>query len=129
MFEAGVVGAVILFGALVAFVSAEGLLIFGGALVAVGFVGGIPAAFVYHVKLWRELQRVGIVPKRWWLSPMKHHGLVDDNAQKRFTRAGSWGAVGFVVIVLGCFLVGVGLWKLRVQPEDPRATESSLSVL
>lgn len=117
MFEAGVVGVVVLFGALVALVSAEGLLVFGGALVTVGFAGGIPAAFVYHVKLWRELDRTGAVPKRWWLSPMKHHCLVDDNAQKRFMRAGTWGAVGFVVIVLGCFLVGVGLWKLRVQPE------------
>jgi hypothetical protein len=115
MFEACIVGVVVLFGAIVALVSAEGLMLVGGIFVAVGFVGGVPAAFIYHLKLFRALRRNGDVPKRWWLAPMKHHEAAGDEARDSFAWAWRMGAVGFVVIVLGCFLVAVGLWKLRSQ--------------
>jgi len=115
MFEACIVGAVVLFGAVVAFVSAEGLMFVGGIFVFVGFVGGVPSAFIYHLKLFRALRRNGNVPAGWWLSPMKHHEAAGDEAQSGFAWAWRMGAVGFVVIVLGCFVVGIGLWKLRSQ--------------
>lgn len=115
MFEAFIVGAVVLFGAVVALVSAEGLMLAGGVCVVVGFVGGVPSAFIYHLKLFQALRLSGKVPKGWWLSPMKHHETAGDEAQAGFAWAFRMGAIGFVVIVLGCLLVGVGLWKLRSQ--------------
>lgn len=115
MFEVSIVGGLIVFGAIVALLSGEGL-IFGGALLtALGFVVGVPAAFVYHAKLYAALKRAGVVPARWWISPMKHHEAAGERAEEGFAWAFRLGAAGFVVIVLGCLLAAIGLWKLRVQ--------------
>ena len=115
MFEAAVVGGVIAFGAIVALVSAEGLVFLGAVLAGLGFVVGVPAAFVYHAKLYAALKQTGVVPSRWWVSPTKHHAAAGEQAEDNFAWAFRLGAAGFVVIVLGCLFVALGVWKLRVQ--------------
>ncbi len=113
MLEAGVVAAVLLFGAVVALVSAEGLLMLGVGMVGLGFAVGIPAAVVYHVKLYLGLKARGPVPRGWWVSPLRHHDDVSEQAERGFAWAFRLGAGGFGVIVLGCTLAALGLWKLN----------------
>jgi hypothetical protein len=62
------------------------------------------------------------------MSPIKHHEAAGEAAEQTFASAFRLGAAGFVVIVFGCFLAGVGLWKLRLQGEvneaSPRTSPS-----
>lgn len=115
MFETCIVGGVLVFGGVVALASGQGLIIAGAVLTILGFTVGLPAALTYHLKLYAALKRVGAVPRGWWISPMKHHAAAGEDAESGFAWAFRIGAAGFVVIVLGCVLAALGLWKLRVQ--------------
>ena len=106
-------GFVILFSVLAWAVNADSeAMIWGGiGLVAIGFAYGIPTAIVYHWMLYRSLLRADRLPHRWWISPTAHHGLVP-RADRRFVFV--WGAIGgtgFLVIVLGILVTGIGLWR------------------
>ena len=96
-----------------AFVASGESLIWGGmGLAAIGFAYGIPAAIVYHWRLYRSLKKSDRLPARWWLQPTALHDSIprDDRFGVLF-----WGAIGgsgFLVIVLGIILTVIGLWRL-----------------
>ena len=55
---------------------AEGMVWGGIAIATIGFAYGLPTAAVYHWRLWRVLVREDRLPRRWWVSPPAHHGLL-----------------------------------------------------
>jgi hypothetical protein len=90
-------------------------LIFGGMIaMAVGSVFGFPTGFYYHVRLRRELLRIGALPERWWLHPVRHHDLLEADALRRVTPWFYVGGAGFVLILAGAASVGLGLLRFDV---------------
>lgn len=87
-------------------------MIWGGmAIVGFGFAYGLPTAAVYHWLLYRSLVRVGRLPRRWWLSPPAHHGLLPAEDRRPVFLWGAIGGSGFGVIVLGLLVLTAGLWR------------------
>lgn len=89
----------------------ETMLWAGIAIAAFGFAYGIPAAIVYHWRLYRSLLRVNRLPKRWWLAPTKLHDQIPGPDRRVVLRWAMLGGSGFVVIVLGIILTSAGLWR------------------
>lgn len=107
----GVVGLLVLLGTGAYVLSIEALLLCGAALIAAGFLIGIPAGTLYHLKLYRCMSLRGPVPRSFWLRPTSMHGELE---------AGEWsgiapwfllGGTGFALIVLGCVIVTLGLLR------------------
>ena len=90
----------------------ENLIRGGIGLAALGFAYGIPAAIVYHWRLYRSLSRCGRLPDRWWLQPTALHDLVPAADRRGVFVWGAIGGSGFVVIVIGIVLLSIGLWRL-----------------
>lgn len=87
----------------------------GGSMLAVlGLVLGVPTGFWYHVLLYRALRPQGPLPRTWWLRPDRLHDRLSAEARVRVMRPFYWGAVGFVVSIVGCLLLGYG--ALRAPP-------------
>lgn len=79
------------------------------ALTALGSVLGVPGGIFYHWRLYRELRRLGPVPKGWLWHPTRHHDALDEHA---LTRMRPWfllGALGFLVMMLGAGLATLTL--------------------
>jgi hypothetical protein len=91
------------------FVPLQVLAGFALALMAVGFVLGMPAGLGYHVVLRRELLRVGPLPHRWYWSPQSHHHLLDASALGRLRPWFVVGAGGFLLIIIGFALAALAL--------------------
>ena len=109
-------GIVILFSVIAwaANAGAETMVWGGIAISAIGFAYGIPTAVVYHWMLYRSLVRAERLPDRWWVSPTSHHGLIPRGERGGVYAWGAIGGSGFLVIVLGILVTGVGLWRLLV---------------
>ena len=92
--------------------STESLVWGGMGLAVVGFAYGIPAAIVYHWRLYRSLSRCGRLPERWWLQPTALHDLIPPSDRRGVFVWGALGGSGFLVIVLGILLTSIGLWRM-----------------
>ena len=85
-------------------------LYYGGVwVIAAGFVLGVPAGFVYHVRLFRVLNPRGELPRGWFWRPLRFNELLG-----REERAGvmAWcyvGGLGFVIICFGLLMMGAGV--------------------
>ena len=90
-----------------------------GALVtALGFLLGLPPALVYHLRLRAALKRRDRLPPRWWLEPSRLHRHLEAADRPRVIPWFVAGAVGFVVVVVGCGLVVLGaLGSLGATPD------------
>ena len=76
------------------------------AVVGLGF--GVPTGALYHMALYSALRSVDDLPQRWWVKPTSLHDRVP--AERRFW-VFAWcgmGALGFVVVIIGCLVVGIG---------------------
>jgi hypothetical protein len=78
-------------------------------LVGIGMLLGVPTGFWYHVKLRAALARHGAPPERWWVRPVSLHGQVDPLDRPGVMRWFVAGGVGFVITVLGCFGIVLGV--------------------
>lgn len=87
------------------------LIVGGLGAIALGSVGGIPAGLYYHVLLRRLLLQKGPLPERWWLRPVQHHALLSDRERRSFMPWFYVGGVGFVLILAGAVVVGLGLLR------------------
>ena len=91
--------------------ASESILYAGLVFAAIGFAYGIPAAGVYHWRLYRSLLAAGRLPVRWWLNPTALHDQIPAADRRRVLTWGALGGSGFVVIVLGILLTTFGLWR------------------
>ncbi|ACY14905.1 hypothetical protein [Haliangium ochraceum] len=115
MFELALVTAIVLalvgVGALLFWVPWAALATAGAVLAVVGVLGGLPSALLYHLRLRRVLLDTGALPARWWLHPTPHHQRIDD-ARRRWVLVPFYlGAAGFALILAGCGLLAVGVWR------------------
>ena len=105
----GVLAILILAGILTLIVNWATLIIAGAVLVAIGTVVGVPAGFWYHVRLYAHLAPRGELPARWWVSPVQHHEKLLDGERPDVLRWFYVGGAGFMVILLGCVVVALGV--------------------
>ncbi len=77
-----------------------------------GFAFGIPTAIVYHWRLRASLLRARRLPRRWWISPTRHHELIPIGERRGVLFWGTLGGVGFAVILVGLGLTSAGVWRL-----------------
>jgi hypothetical protein len=106
-----VVGLLVLLGTFAYALSIEALLIAGGACIAAGFVIGLPAGTLYHLKLYRCLQLRGPVPRAFWLRPTSLHPELESAEWRGIAPWFVIGGTGFALIVLGCVIVLLGLLR------------------
>jgi len=115
MFEAVIVLllGVALWGIYLAMNVGPELLLFGGLwVVAAGFALGVPTGALYHLALYRSLQRTDGLPPGWWWRPTSLHARIPQ--ADRFHVLG-WcylGAAGFFVILVGIAIAAVGALRL-----------------
>jgi hypothetical protein len=74
----------------------------GALSVALASVGSCVAGIFYHLALYRALHVR--LPKRWWLSPTRYHGLLSAAQRQRVLPWFHLGAAAFVLVVLGALV-------------------------
>ncbi len=89
----------------------ETVLTAGLWLVLGGLTFGVPTGLVYHLALRRSLLRQGELPARWWLRPTQLNDLVPEVDRRLVLGFCYAGAAGFLVTLLGCFVVAIGAWR------------------
>jgi len=105
----GLVIALVITGALVVTLPWTTLVFAGAALIALGFVLGIPTGALYHVTLYRRLAPRGELPARWYWSPVRYHALLRDEERVAVLLWFYLGAAGFTLIVIGGLVMALGL--------------------
>jgi hypothetical protein len=81
-----------------------------GALLALaGLAVGLPAGFVYHVRLRRWLIRHGALVRGWWVQPVRLHRHLDEPERRDIGGPFRLGAGGMVLSLVGCALVLLGV--------------------
>jgi hypothetical protein len=106
-----VVGLVVI-GLMVALLPIEGMLIAGVACMALGFGLGVPAGVYYHFKLYRYLAAHGGVPSGFIWHPTRYHADVPPSEMRHITPWFVTGALGFLLIMIGCAIVMLGVWRV-----------------
>jgi len=105
----GLVLALVIGGTLVVALSWTTLVFGGAALIAIGFVLGVPTGLYYHVALYKRLEPRGALPQRWYWSPTRYHALLEDDERTQVLRWFYLGAIGFMLIVSGGIVMALGL--------------------
>lgn len=106
-----VVAVLVLLGTFAYVLTVEAVLIAGAVCIAAGFAIGLPAGTLYHIKLYRCLALRGPVPKSFWLRPTALH---DELEATEWREVAPWfliGGTGFALIVFGCVVVMLGLFR------------------
>ena len=105
----GLIVMLIVVGTLVVALPWTTIVFAGAGLIAVGFALGVPTGFYYHVALYKRLAPRGVLPARWYWSPVRYHPLLRDEERVPVLRWFYLGAAGFVLIVLGGAVMALGL--------------------
>jgi hypothetical protein len=105
----GVVLGLIVVGTLVSSVAWTTIVVVGVSLMGLGFVLGVPAGLYYHVVLYRMLKPRGVLPRRWYWSPVGFHGHLLERERRSVMRWFYLGGSGFLLIMLGGAIAGLGL--------------------
>jgi hypothetical protein len=97
------------FGWVVVLFGWEAIAIGGVACAAFGLLVGVPSGFYYHVRLYRALAGRGVLPARWWWSPVRYHRHLRDEERRGVLAWFYLGGAGFLLILLGFVLGFLGL--------------------
>ena len=85
----------------------------GIAIALAGLLLGLPTGFYYHVVLHRFLAPRGVLPPGWYWAPARHHRHLEPHERRRVFVWFYAGAAGFVLIMLGCAVVLLGVVVAR----------------
>ncbi len=112
-----VVVVALLLGALAAFawVPWTVLIQVAGLCAVLGLAIGVPAAFVYHVRLRTCLLRAGRLPRRWWVQPFAHHRLLPAGDLEWVLPPCLVGAGGGALAFFGCLVGGLAVVSVWVH--------------
>jgi hypothetical protein len=108
----GAVLALVLGGAVGAWLPPDTLFLAGVRLAAAGLAFGVPTGLVYHLELRRALLVADALPARWWLRPTSLHAGIPADRRARVLAWCYAGAAGFLVSVLGCAVVAVAALRM-----------------
>jgi hypothetical protein len=106
-----VVGSLVVLGLMATLLPVESLLLSGACCILLGIVLGVPAGMFYHLKLYRWLAANGGVPRGFIWHPTRYHARLSPDAWKRVMPWFAAGAAGFVLIMLGCVIVALSVWR------------------
>jgi len=106
-----VVGLLVVLGSMAVLLSLETLVLVGVVCVATGFMLGVPAGTYYHVLLYRCLAARGGVPRDFFWHPTRYHAGLPQAESRKFMPWFVAGAVGFMLILLGCSIVMLGVMR------------------
>lgn len=106
-----VVATLVLLGLAAFILTLEALLLTGAACILAGFLVGIPAGTLYHVRLYQRLALRGPVPRAFWLRPTSLHSQLEAAEWQKIKPWFLAGGSGFALIVLGCLVVMLGLMR------------------
>lgn len=109
----GAIAALVAVGLALTVLEPAWLLIVGLGCIAGGFVVGVPAGAYYHLVLYRCLRELGEVPRSFWLYPTRYHHHLSPPQWRAVSRWFVLGAAGFGLIVLGCVVLALGVWRAR----------------
>lgn len=84
----------------------------GSVVMGVGFVFGTSTALVYHLRLYRTLEARGDIPRDWIWKPHHHHTSLTETEKAYVLPWWFMGGAGFVLVVLGGVVGGVGVVKM-----------------
>jgi hypothetical protein len=107
----GVVGLLVTLGLMAVLLPIETLVLAGAACIVIGFLLGVPAGTYYHVKLYRCLAARGGVPQDFFWHPTRYHEALPRAESRKFMPWFIAGAVGFILILLGCSIVMLGVLR------------------
>lgn len=99
-----ILGALTAFGAM-PWIAFETALSIGIILVSAGFGFGLPAAIVYHLRLYRTLSARDALPRGWYWNPIPLNEALAARERQRIIPWCIAGGAGFAVIALGVFLI------------------------
>jgi hypothetical protein len=85
------------------------IVVTGAICAAIGLLFGVPTGVYYHVRLHAELAPRGVLPARWWWSPVRYHRHLRGDERDRVMPWFYAGAIGFGLIVLGCGITLFGV--------------------
>jgi hypothetical protein len=105
----GLLGALATVGWAAVLVSWPVIAISGAVCSAVGLLLGVPTGFYYHVMLYRCLGPRGLLPARWWWSPVRLHQHLSEAERSRVLPWFYAGGAGFLLIVVGAGLTLLGV--------------------
>ena len=105
----GLLAALVVGGVVAVVVSWQALVVGGLVLVGIGSVLGIPTGVWYHVALYRCLAPRGELPSGWWVSPVRFHVHLREEEQPEVMRWFFLGGFGFMVMMVGCFVLMLGV--------------------
>jgi hypothetical protein len=108
----GVVAALCLLGVMAVVLPLETLVFVGVVCVATGIALGVPAGAYYHVKLYRYLAANGGVPRGFIWHPTRYHDALPTQTRRGILPWFFAGALGFLLILLGCALVILGVLRV-----------------
>ena len=96
-------------GLIAPLVPPEWIVLAGGACAAAGMAFGVPTGLWYHVRLRGFLAARDDLPARWWLRPVELHPRLEPQERPPVMRWFYAGGIGFLLTVLGCALVVLGV--------------------
>ena len=105
----GLVGLLAAAGLLAPVLPVELVLTAGALCSAAGLLVGIPTGLWYHVELHACLRRHGELPAHWWVHPVALHPLIPETCRGRVMAWFYVGGLGFLITVLGCGIVVLGI--------------------
>jgi hypothetical protein len=107
----GLIGLLVALGSLAALASLKVVFVLGLVCIGLGMGVGMPAGAYYRVKLYQLLRPKGSLDSRFWLQPTRFHSLLDASEWRRVAPWFYLGGAGFGLIVLGCVIVLIAVWK------------------
>jgi hypothetical protein len=108
----GLVGLMVVLGAMAVLLPLETLIFAGVACIALGSLVGFPAGLYYHLRLYRCLARRGAVPRSFVWHPTRYHPELSPQERRDVLPWFVAGALGFVLIVFGCATMSLGFLRL-----------------
>jgi hypothetical protein len=109
----GLLIALVVAGWMTILLSWQTIVVGGAACALLGLAVGLPTSLYYHLRLHRALHPRGLLPARWWWSPIQYHALLFEGERTGILLWFYAGAFSFGLIVLGCALTGLGLWVAK----------------
>ena len=105
--------------AMLALLSVNTLLIWGGGVFAVGMLVGVSAGLRYHLLLYRVLRNREDYLKDWVWKPYVFHDSLSHDEKRHILPWWYAGGMGFLAVVVGGIMGGVAIVRVFLENSQP----------